>query len=41
MIGMTIYLRGEWERIGGLVIDVRGCLVGGVGAGHCCGFGLV
>jgi hypothetical protein len=26
--------------MGKLVIDVRGCLVRGVGAAHCCGFGL-
>ena len=28
-------------RVGEVVdFDVRGCLVGGVGAAHCCGFGV-
>lgn len=35
---MIEIFRVEDGGVGGLVIDVRGCLVGGVGAAHCCGF---
>ena len=37
MVGLGC-LRGGEGGVCGLMGDVRGCLVGGVGAAHCCGF---